>query len=287
METLKHYTGNKKVDGLWQWIVNRIPPHTLYYELYAGSATIARMLPPTAHKILVDINPRTVQLLQKELGSSTVECICAPSVQILSSVADRSSTGRNDCTDHGEHSGGTDNNICTGRPGPVQIKTSVPSGTVPTDRNNYTSSHLGVQPDISVPAASIFIYLDPPYRFFSRRGKRRLYEYELTDPEHRELLQCLSTVKSNCMISHPDDPMYNKYLKGWTKEKFTVSYHGKPAEECIYYNYSKPTQLQTYDFVGSDCWDRQRVKRKIERLARKLADLPALERNAVIARAIR
>jgi DNA adenine methylase len=54
--------------------------------------------------------------------------------------------------------------------------------------------------------------------------------------------------------------------------------------QWIYYNYPKPQVLHTYKYVGNDCWDRQRIKRKIERLTNKLIELPELERNAVISR---
>lgn len=274
MKTLKGYTGNKGIDGLWQWIINRIPPHKVYYELFAGSATIARALPAHSHKTLVDIDPGTVKMLQKELGSSTVKSICADALQLLSTV--------------GTMAACTDNNNCTGQLGSVKTKVTVPpamfvsNSMVRTAQNNCTSEQI----HLTVPDRHIMIYADPPYRFINRRGKRNLYKYEMTDEQHLQFVIACSTVNANCMISHPENDMYDKHLHGWTKEKFTVSYHGHVTQECIYYNYPKPSVLQTYDYVGSDCWDRQRVKRKIERLARKLADLPALERNAVIARAI-
>lgn len=226
---LDNYTGNKQVHGLWQWIINRIPPYKIYYELFAGSAAIARNLPPMDPKVIVDYNAGIIDALMNCITRlSNAKIICADALQILSTVR---------------------------------------AGTKsPTDA---------------------FVYMDPPYMFSCRLQNRRYYKNEMTDSQHRQLLSRVRTVKFNCMISHPENKMYDKALKGWTKEKYKVSYHGTPVWECIYYNYPRPEVLHTYDFVGSDCWDRQRVKRKIERLARKLAELPALERNAVIARAIK
>jgi hypothetical protein len=86
------------------------------------------------------------------------------------------------------------------------------------------------------------------------------------------------------MISHYEHPLYDKMLKGWNKEKKTVRYHRRTTEECIYYNYPKPSVLQTYEYIGNDCWDRQRITRKINRLSEKLLSLPELECNAVIQR---
>lgn len=226
-QILDNYTGNKQVNGLWQFIINRIPPYKIYYELFAGSAAIARNLPPMDPKVIVDCNAGITDALGCIPRLSNAKIICADALQILSTVA------------------------------------AAPGVT------------------------DAFVYMDPPYRFSCRRQKRKYYEYEMTDLQHQELLSRVRTVKFNCMISHPQNEMYDKALKGWTKEKFKVSYQGTVAHEWIYYNYPKPSVLHTYDFVGSDCWDRQRVKRKIERLAKKLQELPELERNAVIARAIK
>ena len=111
-----------------------------------------------------------------------------------------------------------------------------------------------------------FVYCDPPYEFSTRRSTKRIYIYEMTTEDHCDFLNGYRTVNFNCMISHPECDLYNDFLKGWNKEKFTVCYHGKVTQECIYYNYPKPEKLLTYKFVGQDCWDRQRVTRKIKRL---------------------
>lgn len=140
----------------------------------------------------------------------------------------------------------------------------------------------------SLPPGStdIFIYCDPPYKLSTRGSERRIYKHEMSDKDHFEFLQAAATVKANCMISHYECQMYDEGLPGWNKEKFKVSYHGQVKEECIYYNYPKPSKLLTYMYVGTDCWDRQRVTRKIERLVKKLNSLPALEKNAVLSRVI-
>lgn len=223
--SLKNYSGNKSISGLWQFIINRIPPHSIYYELFAGSATIAKKLNDSpAVKYIIDCNAGVLDTYICT-DPSKEKIICADALQIIPTL-------------------------------------------LQNDKNT-------------------FIYMDPPYRFVCRRSTKRLYKYEMTDVQHIDLLRLSSKVKCNCMISHPSNDMYDYALKGWTKEKFIVSYHGKIAEECIYYNYTKPIVLQLYDYVGTDCWDRQRIKRKIDSLSKKLINLPALERNAIIDRVIK
>lgn len=129
-----------------------------------------------------------------------------------------------------------------------------------------------------------FVYMDPPYIIESRKWKKRIYKFEMTVSAHEHLLALAVKAKFNCMISHYEHPVYDDLLKGWIKAKKKVRYHNSTVQECIYMNYPIPSVLQSYDKVGINCWDRQRIKRKIERLAKKLSALPDIERNAVITR---
>lgn len=269
MHTLKNYTGNKGMPGLWQFIVNRIPPHDLYYEMFAGSGTIARIL-PGSQKILVDLNTETICALRKDLPAA--QCVHADAIRILQSFSTVAPGTRSFRKLQSKRTVGTSELL------QLQLKATVQArGNVPWP----------LQSEITVPDGKVMIYADPPYMISSLLSGKKLYKHILTDLQHKQFVIACSKLKVNCMISHPENDMYDTYLQGWTKEKFKVSYHGKIAEECIYYNYPRPEQLQTYNYVGEDCWDRQGVKRKIERLARKLAALPALERNAVIARTLK
>ena len=132
---LKHYPGNKSIHGLYQFIINRIPPHTEYYELFCGSAVIADKLPDTAKKTLVDLNPEVIAAIQKQNRSATVVYAC-DTLQFLSTVWSRgAATVTNNCT--------------PGIPRTVQSLPTVHSGR--------------------------FIYADPPYRFLNRRQKTKQY----------------------------------------------------------------------------------------------------------------
>jgi len=48
------YPGGKSLSGVWQWIVSRMPTHSLYIEPFAGKAAIARHKPPALETILID-----------------------------------------------------------------------------------------------------------------------------------------------------------------------------------------------------------------------------------------
>ena len=60
-------------------------------------------------------------------------------------------------------------------------------------------------------------YLDPPYISDTRKQKKS-YDYEMTDEQHKELVDILIEVKGKVVLSGYDHPIYNKLLdNGWSK----------------------------------------------------------------------
>ncbi|MDD4888293.1 MAG: DNA adenine methylase [Phycisphaerae bacterium] len=49
--------GGKAGNGTYQWIINQIPPHGLYIELFAGDAAILRRKRPAMKSIAVELDP--------------------------------------------------------------------------------------------------------------------------------------------------------------------------------------------------------------------------------------
>ena len=129
-----------------------------------------------------------------------------------------------------------------------------------------------------------FIFIDPPYHHSTRPDHTDIYNYEFTHTDHLMLLSFVLKLKCNCMIIHPVCDLYDQALKSWRSVLITVRYHNKTSHEKLYMNYPGPEQLLTYVYAGKDCWDRQRIKRKGDRLLQKLSSLPAVERNCLIDR---
>ena len=126
------------------------------------------------------------------------------------------------------------------------------------------------------------MYLDPPYPLGSRSSKAKIYTHEMTDEDHVEFLTTVREIKADCMISTYDNPIYSEMLSDWHLETYMTSIHGQPKKELLYMNYPVPEKLHDYSYLGEDCWDRQRIKRKINRHVKKLQGLPPRERNAII-----
>ncbi len=59
------YTGSKNGHGVMQAIINNIPGHNRYFELFAGSASVFMAKKPASFNYLCDINPDLVSELVK------------------------------------------------------------------------------------------------------------------------------------------------------------------------------------------------------------------------------
>lgn len=213
------YPGKKSNSGIVQFIINNIPLHTRYFELFAGTGNIHFSKRPADENILSDFDVKQVRYL-------------------------------------------IDNN-----------------------RSNNTLVIQKTFQDLiakTVFTGSDFLYLDPPYPLSSRRNAKKYYRHEMTDEDHVQLLKTVLAMDANIMISTRQNELYELHLKSWRKKLFKTVDRAGACEEIIYMNYPEPPLLQQYDYLGNGYIDRQRIKRKIERFAGKLNELPQYERHLFI-----
>jgi DNA adenine methylase len=90
-----------------------------------------------------------------------------------------------------------------------------------------------------------FFFVDPPY-LPDVVVTPEMYVSTMTEAEHRLLLETLCQVQGKVMITHPRCPLYDEYLKGW--EVREVSYQcpsrsslkGKLLCDALWMNYPPP-----------------------------------------------
>lgn len=134
------------------------------------------------------------------------------------------------------------------------------------------------------PKGDEFIYCDPPYLLGTRTGAASIYRYELTDDDHEHLLACLLRLRCSIAISGYASAMYSRALAGWRVSKFlTTKRNHERSEECLWMNYPEPIALHDYRYLGSNFRERERIKRKKTRWARRLRAMSILERRALMA----
>ena len=66
------YPGGKNCAGTYQTIINQIPPHDTFVELFAGSAAITRHKRPAWRTILIDKDGGALQNLAGHLPPGTI-----------------------------------------------------------------------------------------------------------------------------------------------------------------------------------------------------------------------
>ena len=130
------------------------------------------------------------------------------------------------------------------------------------------------------------IYIDPPY-VASTKKNRRYYRYEYTDEDHCKLLDALLTLECRVMISGYPSALYERVLQGWEAKELVNISHGGPRREGLWANFPFSADLHDYAPVGGSFRERERIRRKTARWVHKLAQLPDLERRAVLAALIR
>lgn len=78
------YQGGKNGAGVYQAIINAIPPHRVYVEAFAGSAAIYRRKAPAASSILMERDPAMADRLRRCLPAATV--MEGDAIQLLASL---------------------------------------------------------------------------------------------------------------------------------------------------------------------------------------------------------
>ena len=221
-----NYPGGKSGSGVYQWIINQIPPHETYVEGFLGGGSILRLKRPAVASIAMDADAAVVA---RFAGHGAAWGI--PNLTVL----------------HGDALAWLSEN----------------------------KSRLGPE---------TFVYLDPPYLMETRSSKREIYAYEMSDDDHRRLLDIIRDLRCRVAISGYWSGMYNEALADWRPSTFqTMTRGGTPATEYLWMNYPQPVALHDYRYLGVDFRERERIKRKKTRWVERLKTMPDAERYAVLA----
>ncbi len=89
---------------------------------------------------------------------------------------------------------------------------------------------------------NVFFYMDPPYVLGTRVSKR-LYQHEMSDEDHRKLLEKIQRLEGKVMLSGYDCELYNSELQHWKRYEFSTRAHisaaktKPPRTEVVWCNY--------------------------------------------------
>ena len=90
---------------------------------------------------------------------------------------------------------------------------------------------------------NVLIYADPPYLLGTRHGKQ--YRHEMTDAEHRDLLDALKAHRGPVLLSGYESQMYDEALRDWYRDSTTaIAQTATKRKEVLWMNY-EPLQQQS------------------------------------------
>lgn len=76
------YPGGKGGEGVYQTIINQMPPHEVYVEAFAGGAAVFENKRPARHNILCELNPQQAEQLQGH-ARSDVSVMCYDGLRLM------------------------------------------------------------------------------------------------------------------------------------------------------------------------------------------------------------
>ena len=108
--------------------------------------------------------------------------------------------------------------------------------------------------------SNVLVYADPPYVLGSRADKRGQYRHEMTDADHRDLLDVLLAHKGPAVISGYPSGLYDDALRGWHREEIGErTQSGARSREVIWLNYEPESQLSMLGQIGGQYGDKGRT----------------------------
>lgn len=224
------YPGGKAGAGVFQTLINLMPPHDCYVEAFLGGAAVMRQKRPARVNIGIDSDSTALEMARR---------------QFLPAPRARSADGTR-------------------------------FEFIQGDALEFLRNHPPLPP-------STLIYCDPPYLRSTRATTKALYNHEMTDAQHVELLRVLKKQACRVMISGYSSTLYAKELKGWNATAFQAATRGRPAAEWVWFNYDKPVELHDYRFLGGNFRERANIKRQTARWTARLEKMAPLKRQALLA----
>lgn len=277
------YPGGKNGAGVYQKIINLMPPHNTYIEPFLGGGAVMRLKRPARVNIGFDLSAAALAAFGGAVpeystagtgGGGLNLDVASPVSACGSGIAVTAAPARS-----GEASS------LTGHAGKAKstfgpVASSVHWAFERRDGLEYLEAAASERA-----MRGTLIYCDPPYLMSTRSG-RKLYEYEMPDADHRRLLAALERLSpfTMVMISGYWSEMYAEALAGWHSISFeAMTRGGRTATEWLWFNFPPPVELHDYRYLGEGFRERERINRKKRRWVARLAGMPVLERQSLFA----
>lgn len=225
------------------WIVGLMPAHRCYVEPYGGAASVLLRKPRAYAEVYNDLDdaivnlfrvlrdpvlcPQLVEQLQLtpysrvEFEAAGVECEDASAVERARATVIRAMMGFGSA---GATKGSTGFRVDTRRKhGTAQDIWAKYPPLLASCGRRLVGVMIECRPALDVlqqhDAPDTLHYVDPPYVHSTRARdveRSRYYRHEMTDQDHRELLDVLVGLQGMVLVSGYESALYASHLAGWT-----------------------------------------------------------------------
>jgi len=284
------YPGGKNGAGVFQRIINLVPPHDVYIEPFLGSGALMRLKRPARLNIGVDLELAALSLAMQAFHHHTAETAMPPGRRPASEMAMAPGTARAGPLKNGDAVLGAGILIENG--GDCRRRSSFAAMADPLDGSGEGRSPIfefHQQDGIEFLARYPFrgnggelVYCDPPYMMLSERSGKAIYTHELSADQHLRLLRLLRRLPCLILISGYWSALYARELQAWNHITFEGHTRKGAKTEWLWFNFPEPVALHDYRYLGRGFRERERIKRKTARWTAKLERMPVLERQALL-----
>lgn len=122
------------------------------------------------------------------------------------------------------------------------------------------------------------VYTDPPYPTETRSFRNR-YLHDYDEQDHATLLDVLAGLTCKVLISGQPTPLYMERLAGWRRIDFDSGSRRGRRTETLWANFPESDPLQEPVKAGATFRDRERVKRRLATMQRKVERMEGAERR--------
>jgi hypothetical protein len=274
------YPGGKSGAGIFQRLINLIPPHRILIVPFAGHCGVVRNIRPAEHTIVIDQNPGVCQWWWDWSRTKKGRAIAIHNCDGIEWM--RFSLG---CTEYSAapscDAGSTDGrSSVTG-----SQKRWIDCDRMTRDSTSeYCAAQISGSRATEETAAEAFVFCDPPY-VLSERASGKTYECELSDEDHRRFLQVVTAINASryhLMVCGYSCQLYAS-LQTWSSIDHRVPTRGGLQDERIWMNYQKPVLLHDYQYIGDGRRSRERIRRRQKNWQEQLRQMSEQERLAMLA----
>jgi DNA adenine methylase len=124
------------------------------------------------------------------------------------------------------------------------------------------------------------LYCDPPYLPSTRR-RRKVYQYDYKDDDHKRLLKLILQLPCRVVLSGYLSEIYLNILAKWNTYSFTAKAHDGLRVETLWFNYAPPDRLHDHRFLGKNFRERETIRRRLARLQRRISILSRQEQHII------